>query len=293
MSSALRDLPMMPWGMWFRAHIGSIIKAFPIAAVVGVEARDLYYRGAWDVASVPTSHFSSGDIILLSNRWWALPTFSQSACSLATKLFLKTVWDDLGVVVKGDDGVPKIILMEHKEYKCMPLAEFLETRHPRGAAWRKLNSASGKVVAGDMVEEKAHELATSTDIPHKPWAHIYDAAWRKDHEDRFFNFAVEISLFEKKIRTDASFINKTHASIEIDARRREELLQYKNALAQAYPPPKPFVLHNASLAASVLASMGLLNRTLPPLTKYSVGDFINFIPSTNGHYDNPLVVYRG
>ena len=292
----LRDLPMMPWGMWFRAHVGSLLKAFPVAAVVGVEARDLYYRGAWDVASVPTAHFASGDMLLVSNRWWALPTYSHCVCSLATKLILKTVWDDVAIIVKGEDGVPRVIIMEYDEYKSLPLTEFLEERMPRGAAWRRLNSATDPatlVASASRVESGARELATSPDIPHKPWSHIFEAAYRQEYEEKFFNFAVEISLFEKKIRSEGAFINRTTASVEVDAARREELLAYKNALAQAYPPTKPFVLHNASLAASVLASMGLLNRNLPPLTKYSVGDFINFIPSTNGHYDSPLVVFRG
>lgn len=280
-------LPKMPWGMWAKMHIGAFCKAVPIAIVIGVEARDMFNRGAWDVANYNPSKLETGDVLLICNRWYGLG-FRHAVYSLITKAMLKTVWDDVAVIVKINN-LPHVLIVEYDTVQCKPLHEFLESRVPRGVALRKTTLAPSASPPNPLLTERFLKHVASE--PVFPWTQ-FSSAYRPKAEQRFYDFAVEVSIFEATMRKSIREGLTTQKGLAAMEQKHEDLLTYMANLSKQYPPVTEFKLFNASLVSSFLATHGLMDKMLPSPVRYCVADFCHDVPMKNAVLEDPLVIYR-
>lgn len=282
-------LPNMPWGVWFKVHAGAIFKAVPMALTIGVEARDLFNRGAWDVASYNPQRLEDGDVLLICNRWYTLPGFRHAAYSLLTKAMLKTVWDDVAVVVKIGN-LPHVLIAEYDSVKCTPLHEFLEQRAPRGLALRKLNrDGSGLPAPNPVLSERFLKHAASE--PVLPWTQ-FSSAYRGRLEQKYVDMAIEVSIFEQTLRRNIREGHTTQMAIAAAEQQKKDLHVYLANMSKHYPPVTEFKLFNASLVASFLATHGMVDKMVPSPVRYCVADFCHDMPMQNCVLEDPIVIFR-
>jgi hypothetical protein len=118
--------------------------ALSCALVAVVEIRDMYERSQWEHVGLQgtTSTVRTGDVVLIANRWFTLPSWRHKFYSLMSKQLMKTTWDDCGIIIcdPNDNYKPYILLVEYDRVVMCGLNEFCEHRQPRGVSVRSLVS---------------------------------------------------------------------------------------------------------------------------------------------------------
>lgn len=281
--------PAMPLWMRIKANVKGFAFSLPFMCVVLVESRDLFFRATWNVEPLPASRYATGDVIAIANRWYTLPTWSDSARSLLTKLLCKSVWDDLGVIVVRD-GVPHLLFCDsEKGATIMPLTTFLHERVPRGAALQKLVvEPSFPVPTAEVADLFVREVQKITP---DPW-YAFRAAYRHGDERKFYGFATEFAALKAKYRKIDRERSGTRQAVEVLEKRLQEFDVMRDVLAERVPDFGAFHLFNGSLVASFLATFGLLDRKLPPVTRYVVQDFAHPMPLKGASFADPVIIFK-
>lgn len=271
--------------------------ALPTALLIAVEMRDMYQRGQWDSPRHITT-FHDGDILLISNRWWALPTYRQRFYSLWTKTLLKTTWDDLGVIINdGETGQAMLFIAEPQGVRYVPLTEFLAARDPRGAAVRRIKRAADASMPAPPRQEIVAFVAAQIDKRQvRPWLSIR-AAWDIGNFRQQFRWAIEVSMQAVQVRK-ARMSHSSAAMIQAETDRFHEKLALEQAIVDRLPEAGravAFETSNAALVAETLAMLHLVPSPLPPPQLYAPTDFstgvfplINHEPSD----DRPVIIYK-
>ncbi|CCW61357.1 unnamed protein product [Phytomonas sp. EM1] len=281
--------PKMPWPVWLKLHSKAILQALPVAFLIVVEARDMYYRATWNVLPVPPSKFQTGDVIVLCNRWYTLPAWSQKLYSLLSKVLLKCAWDDVGFVVMRANGEPHLVYCDFSGVHEEPLGSFLNSRRPRGAAVRKLNLGEGtQPPSTDIANIFMVEVMKNKP---QPW-YLFSASMRNGPEHKYYEFCVSMNKQRCKIR-DMTHRSQSQQAIKNQVERLHEMEVMRDYLATSVERDTKFHLFNGSLVASFLATYGFLDRVLPPPSRYVPQDFARDMPFTGTtSLDEPVVFFK-
>jgi hypothetical protein len=291
-----RVSPSMPWRIRLKLHMSVIAAALPFTMLVAVEARDMYYRATWEVETVRSDAFRTGDVIAISNRWYTLPTWSQCAYSFFSKVCLKAVWDDLAVIVT-DGTTPSVLYCTMNEVRREPLQEFLAARCPRGVAVRQIRMETESPRAAptaDVAEIFIREVSKMTP---SPW-YLFRASWRSAAERTYFNYMYEFNKAKTQFRALArgelgpSGERHTKQGIQAAAKRLEDMEIMRQNLEEKLPKFDSFYLFNGSLVASFLATFDLIDREAPAVTRYVPQDFAHDIPMKFSTLGDPVVIYK-
>lgn len=281
--------PKMPWRVWARIHGKAICQALPIAFLIVVEGRDMYYRSTWQVQEVEPGRFESGDVIAICNRWYTLPTWSHVLYSLLSKVLLKSAWDDVGVISTKLGGTPHIVFCDFTGAHEMPLADFLRQRVPRGAAVRKLVLDAGVARPSPAVARLFVEEVGKLKV--QPW-HLFSASARHGSEFAYYEFCVQMNLQRQKIR-DMITRRKSRMAIQGQQDKLREMDAMRQHLAKFVAKDGEFHLFNGSLVASFLATFGLLDRELPAPSRYVPQDYAHDLPFAGAtHLEEPVVFFK-
>ena len=276
----------------FRQGTGKTLAVILLAAASGsfvaIEARDMAQRASWKV--LPVKEYHTGDILLIANRWYNLSTYGACFNSFLSKYAMKTAFEDVGVVVmKGD--VPHILFVEDKALEYMPLNEFLETRRPRGVAIRQLDYVKPELKPTLEISEAFIEEAKK--ITPEP-RYVIKAAHRCVREQRYYNLAVErgqsMSRLEKKSRDHD--ISPAALKTRLERDKNIELVLKGYTEEKDFPHFEEFKLFNGSLVGSFLATFDLLDRELPPPTRYVPVDFLDHPLKHGTIYGEPFVIFK-
>ncbi|KAH9601839.1 hypothetical protein LSM04_008483 [Trypanosoma melophagium] len=282
--------PRLAWRQKLRIHIKAIFQAIPASLLIVGEGKDLYYRATWEVTEIPPTDFSTGDVVAICNRWYTLPTWNHVLYSLLSKVLLKSTWDDVGVIWMRND-VPYIFFTEFEGAKVMSMNEFIETRLPRGMAVRKLIIDEPHVSrrpSSSVAALFATEVQKLT--PH-PW-YIFSASLRHGPEYKYYEFALEMSrqrykIYEMRKRKASSLAVKKQ---EEKFKEMEKMRQHLSTLVEH---DGNFRLFNGSMVASFLATFDLLDRNLPPPSRYVPQDFAHDLPfKCLAKLEEPVVFFK-
>jgi hypothetical protein len=208
-----------------------------------------------------------------------------------TKLAFMSAWDDMGVCIVRDQ-VPHILFIEGGEVKCEPLQQYLDARKPRGAAVRKL------IVDPDFPKpttEIANIFASEAKkLKPEPW-YVFSASWRSFDEDNLFTFANDFNekkaQFRRRVREMTGGRGTKQGLKELEVRLKEMDLMCGH-LADRVPKFTEFKLFNGSMVASFLAAFELLDREIPPVTRYTPQDFQYDLWTKGAHFEAPVVMFK-
>jgi hypothetical protein len=274
----------------FQRHMKALGISVPLAAVSIVEVRDLYERGQWEGASGLDS-YRTGDVVLLSHRWYALPTWSEKIYSLTTKLLMKSAWDDVGIII-NTSGKPHILRSGYHGVQYMELADFLGEMKPRGAAIRELSSlqsSSMKVTDGHMDGFARSNLERRVTPWSVLWGAVEDASHTKHY--RYAVQASELAWEVRKMMGDGS----TREAIDAKRSKLHDSIVMEQELARHIRPEdeRPHKrLFNASMVAEALQEMRLLPEPFPEAYRYGPQDFTWRLPLINANYGDPVIVFK-
>lgn len=273
-----------------KRHVKAVAGAVPLGTLVVVESRDMYERTQW-AEGAGLEEYSTGDVVLIANRWFALPTYSEKLYSFATKLVLKSAWDEVGVIVNSG-GTPHILLSGYHGVKYEPFEQFLGAREPRGCAVRgilTLQDVTQKVSPSEVdqfVREAVERKPT-------PWG-ILSAAWDSNTRSAQYRWAVQASEHAWKIRKmmgDGS----TQGAIQGAKSKLHDAIVMERDFAKRLGPgeERPHrVMWNSSLVAEALQMMKLLPEPHPQATAYAPSDFSWKLPLINAKYMDALIVFK-
>lgn len=273
----------------FKRHVKALAVALPIAAVSIVEIRDMYERSQWDLPA-NVNDYATGDIVLLSNRWYSLPTWSEKFYSLTLKLLMKTSWDDAGVIVNSGTE-PMLLYCGYHNVQLTSLNEFLNTREPRGCAVRRilsLQNVTHKVPASDI---DAYARSCLNRKP-TPWSILW-ACWEDSQKANQYRYAVQASELAWEIRHmmgDGS----SHEAIEAKKSKLHDNIVMSMEYGQHVPVegPRPLPkLFSTSLVAEILQEMKLLPEPSPSATSYAPADLVWKLPLINASMTDPALIY--
>jgi hypothetical protein len=272
---------------WTLSHLKYTAKAFSAALVTSciavVEVRDMSERAQWD-KGVGFGTYDTGDIVIVSNRWFALPP-KHAFYSFMSKLVMKTTWDDVGVVVTRN-GVPHILIVEYDSVTFEPLQQFVDTRQPRAVAVRKLMSLQPDPAAPAVAAEFVTEAKDRTT---RPWSALTHGAWNLVRDREHFRWAVEASSQAWKVRTMMG--TSLPAAIERELLHQTILMEEEKRRKLHKPPRRPTdKVNNASLVAELFQAMKLLPEPAPAAFKYAVTDYAWSLPLINAKLAEPLIV---
>lgn len=275
--------------LMFRRHVKALGIALPLSAVTIVEIRDMYERSQWDAPS-GLNDYATGDVILISNRWYSLPTWREAFYSLTLKLLMKTAWDDAGIII-NTSGEPNLLHCGYHDVKLMPLSAFLNGRQPRGCAVRRIKSLQNvthKVTSSDV---DAYARSCLDRRP-TPWAILW-ACWEDSQKANQYRYAVQASELAWEIRKmmgDGS----SHEAIEAKKSKLHDNIVMEMEYGRHVPDdgPRPLrKLFSTSLVAEVLQEMKLLPEPKPSATSYAPADLVWKLPLINATMLDPVVVY--
>lgn len=279
----------IPWRVWFRLHGKAIAQALPAAFIVVVEGRDLYLRATWEVAPTSPTQFNVGDVVLLSNRWYTLPTWKHVFYSFLCKALFKTSWDDVAVITGREDNVPYVMYCDFAGAHRLPLSQFLEERRPRGAALRKLDRPVSEPPLSHAVASLFEEEVIK--IPPKPW-HVFSASHRTGDETKLYNTCVAMSEQRRKLVAMRER-KQSQQAVAAQQGKLKEMEPMKEYYAGRVKRESEFFLFNGSLVSSFLATFGLLDREMPPPSSYVPQDFAHELPFTGvTTLLEPVVFYK-
>jgi hypothetical protein len=259
------------------------------AAYCAVECREMMARSSWK--PLPVKEYHTGDVLLVSQRWYTLPSWGSIWQSFFYKLVMKAVFDQVGIVVVKQ-GVPHIMCVEYDDVTFMPLQEYLDSRRPRGAAVRHLEWV--KKPCEPTAEVAEVFLTEVKKMTPEPWYGI-TAARKNVREMRHYTLSMEkaraLTRTEKKIREH----DISPAGLQKQRERDRNIgIILKGYTEEAdFPHFSEFKLFNGSLAASFLATFDILDREFPAPTRYTVADFADHLPVKHGTlYADPYIIYK-
>ncbi|ORC91997.1 uncharacterized protein TM35_000042110 [Trypanosoma theileri] len=282
--------PRLAWRQKLRIHFKAILQALPVSLLIVGEGKDLYYRATWEVTEIQPSEFSTGDIVTICNRWYTLPTWNHKCYSLLSKVLLKSTWDDVGVIWMKN-GVPYIFFCDFEGAKVLSMDEFIQTRLPRGMAVRKLlidEPSLSRRPTSSVAALFSTEVQKLT--PH-PW-YLFSASLRHGNENKYYEFMLEMSreryrIYEMRKRKTSSLAVKNQ---EEKLKEMEEMRQHLSTFVKH---DGNFRLFNGSMAASFLATFDLLDRNLPPPSRYVPQDFAHDLPfKCLAKLEEPVVFFK-
>ncbi|CCW68955.1 unnamed protein product [Phytomonas sp. Hart1] len=281
--------PRMPWGVWVRVHAKAILQALPLALLIVVEGRDLYYRATWQVRPVPPSDFRTGDVVLLCNRWYALPSWGQRVYSLIAKGLLKSAWEEVGFIIVRENHEPHLVYCDPDGVREEPLGAFLRCRQPRGAALRALRVEDGRPPPSlDIADIFMQEVRKN---PPQPW-YLFAASMRHGAEHQYYEFCVRMNKEYRKMRAMVRRA-QTRQAIHDQIEQLREMETMREYLATRVERKPEFHLFNGSLVASFLATYGYLDRVLPSPSRYVPQDFAHDLPFTGStSLGEPVVFFK-
>ncbi|ESL08205.1 hypothetical protein TRSC58_04096 [Trypanosoma rangeli SC58] len=267
--------PRLAWRQKLRIHIKAILQAIPLSILLVAEGRDLYYRATWQVTEVPPSEFKTGDVIAICNRWYTLPRWDHVLYSLLSKVLLKCAWDDVGVIwVK--DGEPHICFCDFEGAKVLSMTRFIESRLPRGMAVRKLTVEDPHVGHMPSSSVAALFVAEGQKLTPHPW-YLFSASIRNGQENKYYEFSVEMWRQRRKVH-EMMIRGASSLAIKGQMEKLRDMEVMQQHLATFQKPVASFHLFNGSLVASFLATFDLLDRNLPPPSRYVPQDFAHDLP---------------
>nr|CCC92973.1 unnamed protein product [Trypanosoma congolense IL3000] len=282
--------PRLSWRQKLRVHLKAVAQALPASIFIVAEARDMYYRATWEVTNVPPTAFQTGDVIAICNRWYTLPAWSHKLYSILSKVLLKSAWDDVGVIWMRDD-IPHILFCDFSGAQVLSLDEFINTRAPRGMALRRLTV--------EDVDERRRPTDTVAalfagevqKIAPRPW-YLFRASMRHDQEESYYQCSVDVCHQRHKVH----HLVKKGASTRAVREQREKLKNMEIAqqhIATIVEKDNSFYLFNGSLVASFLATFDLLDRALPPPSRYVPQDFAHDLPfKALATLEEPVVFFK-
>jgi hypothetical protein len=311
----------IPRRYWRVLREGSL--ALVCAWVVGTEIRDMYERSQWEQVGLQgtTTILKTGDVVLIANRWFTMPTWKQVGYSLFMKGMMKTTWDDCGIIIcdPNDNYRPYILIAEYEKVVMCRFDEFCEVRQPRGVAIRSLLSPDPekgvripnmagleqhvRELLGGSEERNSQEENNNSNNSNKqkeykgrrttPW-YLISAAWQKDNERAQYRWAIESSELAFEIQQKRA----TNAATEKALAKLTDQLHDRLAMADHYEqalrpePEKPYKkLTNASLVTECLQEAGLLTKPFPLPYRYTPVDLAWRIPLINVSLTQPKMVY--
>ena len=275
----------------FKRHLQAIAITVPMALLTIVETRDLYERSQWESAE-GLDNYRTGDVVLISNRWFGLPTWGERIYSLLTKELLKSAWDDVGIIVNPTGDRPYILKAGYHNVVYMPLADFLNDVQPRGAAVRELSSlqaASHKVTESDVDAYARSCLERHT----TPWSVVWGAV-EDGNTTKHYRYAVQASELAWEVRKmmgDGS----TRDAIEAKKSKLHDSIVMEMDLAahikieDRRPHRRLFC---SSLVAETLQEMKLLPEPVPEAYRYGPQDFAWRLPLINANYGDPVLIFK-
>ncbi|EAN76974.1 hypothetical protein, conserved [Trypanosoma brucei brucei TREU927] len=271
-------------------HLKAVLQALPISILIVAEGRDMYYRATWEVTELPPGAFRTGDVIAICNRWYTLPTWGHKLYSVLSKVLLKSSWDDVGVIwVK--EGVPHVFFSDFTGAHVLSLEKFIKDRMPRGIALRRLvvaDADAGRKPNAAVASVFAEEVQKLE--PH-PW-YLFSASMRYNREHKHYECVVDMCRQRCKIyqmiKSGAS-----NSAINGQKEKLKEMEVMKQHLATFVEPDKTFRLFNGSLVASFLATFDLLDRSMPPPSRYVPQDFAHDLPfKCVAALEEPVVFFK-
>lgn len=277
--------------MMIKRHAKALAIATPGALVTIVEARDLYERSQWEHAD-GLDQYRTGDVVLISHRWFALPTWSERIYSLMSKVMMRSSWDDVGIIVTAGTELPHILRSGYDGVTYMPLADFLGQYEPRGCAIRELSSlqAHGYKITDADVDNFARAQLERRPTPWSLlWGAVEDSTTTKHY--RYAVQASELAWEVRKMMGDGS----TREAIEVkrgklhDTILMEQELTKNRAVEDARPHRRLF---NASLVAETLQEMHLLPEPFPEAYRYGPQDFAWRLPLINADLGDPVIIFK-
>ena len=256
----------------------------------------MYEKGQWDVQPLPPNKYQTGDIICISHRWYALPTWREKFHCLTCKKVFRTTWDDVGVIVKVG-RVPYTLHADYERVNMIPLSEFVDIHIPRGMAVRPLepthpdsilNSLRLTEEGGRKIEEACQKVL---DMPSRPWS-VFSAAYMNAYERKHFAQAVEVSARAAKVHRMRRE-KHTLAGMEKEEKMLNDYIIVEGMLREnvKFAKPRAYVT-SGSTVAHFLAELDLLPKDFPVLWKYTASDFAHDIPLKDCRMGEPRVVFR-
>lgn len=285
--------------------------ALPLSLLGVTEVRDMYYRATWNVVPVDSSSLRTGDVLVIANRWYTLPTYGQMLRSMLTKSVMKCTWDDVGVVVVRDN-VPYIVIADYEGVVDQPLEAFIRSRVPRGVALRKLTVEPGfPAPQPDVANLFVNEVKK---IPTSPW-YLFSASWRTGQEHAYYQYVVEFHKLKAQYRsvvrrrrnsqseqlmvTEAGTPQKSSMAITAMETRLKEMEVMREHLAQQLTSTpeytgwrQDFKLTSASLVSSFFATFDLMDRELPVVSRFVPQDFAYDLPMRGARLEAPIVIFK-
>jgi hypothetical protein len=280
-----------------RLNIKLTLGAFALGALLKIEMRDLYQKGQWEVRPLPEAKYKTGDVLLICNRWFALPTVGEKLYSFACKAIMRSAWDDCAVIVSRD-GHPFVLHADYDRVRLRPLAEFVDDKLPRGMAIRQLeptHSLSPLIALREenpewlkKVESVVSELETKKTVP---WT-LVSAAWLSSWERKHFAQAVALCQQDERVHKlkrekhtqllmdkETSYLQDL-AIVEADLRSRVNFSKLREEVTPG------------AVVAEFLARLGFLMSPCPILSKYLPCDFCANIPTLDSKLGPPRVVFK-
>lgn len=308
------------------AHAKAITLSLPMVLVVVSESRDLHQKSQWDIQPLPPSRYQTGDILLICNRWFTLPTWEHKFYSLVSKVVQKSCWDDVGVIVQKG-GVPHVLIADLERARLVPLAQFVDDRQPRGLAVRCLQPTSSEGVPYALRKNEKETLAKAlrlaavlegeaqaapsptnvsgngavdvggyvppADLTSHPWR-ILSGSWLSSAERKYTTYAVEISLQHAllmKLRTE----QHTPEKIRKEEQRLEDLKVVQGVMRKDVhwgDIEASRCIFNGALVAEWMVGMGLLPPQVPRTCKYIPADFTEKMGLIDATLSEPRVVFK-
>lgn len=297
-----------------KAHIKGVALALPSAFIGICELRDMHQKSQWDVKPLPPSKYKTGDIVLVCNRWFNLPSWQHKLYGLVCKVIQKSCWDEVGVIIQKG-GTPYVLFADYGGARLAPLAEFVDERQPRGIAIKTFEPSTpngvpallrngdrgtldrglsiASMLTGQLPSLPDDLYHPPKDLTLHPWR-LIAGAWLSNHERKHAVYAVEIALQDamvKKLRTE----KHTHEWMTKAEQRLEDLKIVQEVIRKDIhwgDIESSRCLFNGSLVAEWMVGMGLLPSPVPRTCKYIPADFTEKMAVIDATLSEPRVVYK-
>ncbi|KAG8348276.1 hypothetical protein ERJ75_001740400 [Trypanosoma vivax] len=282
--------PRLAWRKKLWVHLKAALQALPVSILLVAEGRDLYYRATWEVTEIPPSAFANGDVVAICNRWYTLPTWGHVLYSLVSKILLKSTWDDVGVIWVRD-GVPHVCFCDFAGAQVVSLDEFARTRLPRGLALRRLRVETPDASRVPTSSVAALFIEEAKKLKPHPW-YIFSASRRCRQEHKYYEYSVDVSRQRQKVY-DMTVGRASRHAIGVQKEKLRDMEVVQEHLGTFVDRDEVFRLYNGSLVASFLATFGLLDRDLPPPSRYVPQDFAHDLPfKCLASLDEPVIFFK-
>uniref|UniRef100_A0A7S1LYC1 Uncharacterized protein n=1 Tax=Neobodo designis TaxID=312471 RepID=A0A7S1LYC1_NEODS len=277
--------------MMLKRHMKAIAVGVPTSIITIVEARDMYERSQWEHAD-GLDQYRTGDIVMISHRWFALPSWPERIYSLLSKVMMRSSWDDVGIIVSNSNDVPHILRCGYYGVTYAPLADFLGAYEPRGCAIRELSSLQAqryKVTDADVDAFARAQLERRPTPWSLLWGAVEDSTTTKHY--RYAVQASELAWEVRKMMGDGS----SREAIEVKREKLHDTILMEQELTRnrkaedARPHRRLF---NSSLVAECLQEMKLLPEPFPEAYRYGPQDFAWRLPLVNANLGEPVIVFK-